>query len=445
MMYKPLLSVLLFLSAFGAASQPRHTHLHNKVGARSLELARDGGKAVHQGFKTVGYYVNWAIYGRNWPPANIQATDLTHLLYAFAGINNKTGAIYLADEFADIQKAYPGDDTNATGTNMYGNLKQIYNLKKTHRNMKTILSIGGWNIRTYFAPALADATGRATFAKTSVRMLADLGFDGLDIDWEYPNSTKEAADLVDTCRLFREELDAYSLNATGGQYHFLLTLAVPAGPDHFKFFDVPGLAPYVDFINLMGYDFQGSFSNYSGHNANMYKSQTNPRSTDFDAQTAIDYYINSGWPREKFNLGMPLYGRSFANTSGPGTNFTAATDGSWENGAWDYKVLPLNGSLVSPVYHDDKIVASWCYNNATRYMVSYDDPAIAKTKAQYINAHKLGGAMWWETSGDRPLNDSRSLIRTVKEEFDQCGGLEQCENWLQFPQSKYENLRAGML
>ncbi|EME40351.1 glycoside hydrolase family 18 protein [Dothistroma septosporum NZE10] len=423
------------------ASDIRHAHLHHKVGARGQNSAQHGQQA-RGGFKAIAYYVSWAIYGRNWPPLNIQATELTHLHYAFAGIDNKTGAAYLTDEFADIQKQYPGDN-NKTG-DLYGNLKQIYQLKKTNRNMKTLLSIGGWNLRTYFAPALANAAGRAKFAKTSVQLLADLGFDGLDIDWEYPNSTKEAGDLVDTCRLFRQELDDYSRNATGGQYRFLLTLAVPAGPDHFKYFDVPGLLPYVDLINLMAYDYQGSFSNHSGHNSNMYKSQTNPKSTDFDTQTPIDYYLGAGWPRERFNLGMPIYGRSFANTAGPGTKFTNATDGSWEPGVWDYKVLPLNGTLVSPVYHDDTIIASWCYSNRTRYMVSYDDPTVAKMKAQYINTHQLGGAMWWETSGDHPLNDSRSLIRTVVDEFKQCGQIEQCDNWLDYRFSKYCNMREGM-
>lgn len=296
-----------------------------------------------------------------------------------------------------------------------------------------------------------------------MQLLKDLGFDGLDIDWEYPNSTQEAADLVDTCRLFREELDNYARNLTGHP-HFLLTLAVPAGRDHFQYFDLPGLLPYVDFINLMGYDYMGSFSNYSGHMSNLYKSKTDPRSTEFDTQTAVDYYLGSGWPKGKLNLGMPLYGRAFANTMGPGTNFTASTVGSWEAGVWDYKVTfsphhpshtrtntPLSFQVLpaalngSQIHYDNAVVASWAYNNRTNYMVSYDEPLIAAQKAKYIEHAGLGGAMWWETSGDLPVNNSRSLIRTVKESFEGCGmGIERCENWLEYPGSKYANLRKGM-
>jgi chitinase len=278
---------------------------------------------------------------------------LTHVLYAFAGINNKTGEAYLADEYADIQKMFPGDVADNTTTSMFGVLKQLYIKKKHNRNMKTLLSFGGWNLRTYFAPALSTDQGRRTFATTSVQLLKDLGFDGVDVDWEYPNNTKEASDLVETCRLIREELDLYARNVTGNP-HFLLTLAVPAGPDHFRWFDMPGLAPYVDFVNLMAYDYQGSaFSNYTGHSSNLFPSTQNPRSTDFSTQAAVDYYLG-GWPADRLTLGMPLYGRSFANTTGMGQRFTPDTDGSWEPGTWDYKVRIIRPSppLTSPLSHE---------------------------------------------------------------------------------------------
>ncbi|KXT03087.1 hypothetical protein AC578_7720 [Pseudocercospora eumusae] len=462
------IAALAFFTALVSASSLihkgipiKHDHLHEKVRSRSNAVA--SGHVTRKGFKTIGYYASWAIYGRNWPPQNIQTEALTHVLYAFAGINNKTGEAYLADEYADIQKQFDGDKPDNKTTNLFGNLKQLYLHKKKNRNLKTLLSIGGWNLRTYFAPALSTPEGRKTFARTSVQLLKDLGFDGLDIDWEYPNSTSQASDLVDTCRLFREELDAYSKNLTGNP-HFLLTMAVPAGPENFRFFDLPKLEPYVDFLNLMAYDYQGSaFSNFSGHNSNLYKSKSNPKSTDFCTQDAMDYYTGtggpyhasnaagnwtwngSGFPPEKIILGMPLYGRSFANTTRPGTHFSKAPDGSWEPGAWDYKALPFNGSKVS---YDYDILASWSIGGAgnhSHYMVSYDEPAVARKKAEYVHARGLGGAMWWELSGDLPLGEERSLIRNVGEVLQGCGGLEVCGNVLEYPYSRYKNLREGMV
>lgn len=184
------------------------------------------------------------------------------------------------------------------------------------------------------------------------------GFDGLEIDWEYPSSSKEASDLVDTCRLFREELDNYARNLTGHP-HFLLTMAVPAGPKNYQYFDVPGFLPYVDFISLMAYDYMGSgFSNYSGHAQNVYFSKGNPKSTDFDTEGPVEYYLKSGLPAEKMNLGMPVYGRSFADTNGPGTKFGNTTDGSWEAGVWDYKVR-FSLSVSLHLLWDDLLPGSW--------------------------------------------------------------------------------------
>ncbi|CAK1359083.1 unnamed protein product [Cercospora beticola] len=424
----------------------KHSHLHAAVDLpkRSGNEQAAAAHGVQQGFKTVGYYASWSIYARNWPPQNIQSEQLTHLLYAFANIDNKTGEATLGDPFADVQKKFDTDDAKDNSTsNLYGNLKQLYLLKKKNRNLKTLLSIGGWNIRSYFAPALANEQGRKNFARTSVQLLKDLGFDGLDIDWEYPNNTKQAQDLVDTCKEFRKELDNYSRNLTGNP-HFLLTMAVPAGPDHYPYFDMAAMEPYVDFINLMAYDYAGSFSDYSGHQANLYKSLDIPRSTNFSTEAAMDYYLNeTGWKPEKLTFGMPLYGRSFANTTGPGKNFTKATDGSWEAGVWDYKALAGNSSF-GEVYTDDRIVASWAYDERDCYMVSFDTPEIAKRKAEYIKSLCLGGAMWWELSGDAPINGTSSLIGAVDGVFEGYGGLQQERNVLEYPMSKYKNLREGM-
>lgn len=80
----------------------------------------------------------------------------------------------MTDTFADVEKTWDGDVPSNATTNLFGNLKQLYLHKKANRNLKTLLSIGGWSFRSYFAPALAEETGRRTFAKTSVQLLKDL-------------------------------------------------------------------------------------------------------------------------------------------------------------------------------------------------------------------------------------------------------------------------------
>jgi chitinase len=105
---------------------------------------------------------------------------------------------------------------------------------------------------------------------------------------------------------------------------------------------------------------------------------------------------------------MPLFGRSFANTDGPGSSFSGVGKGTWEPGIYDYKDLPLPGAEVKT---DHVAAASWSYDSSQRIMISFDTPSITVTKTKYIKVRGLGGAMWWESSGDKMGNDS--LISAV--------------------------------
>jgi chitinase len=347
----------------------------------------------------------------------------------------------LSDEWADLQFPYPGDDNSAPGTNVYGNIKQLYLLKKAHRNLKTILSVGGWTYRMNFAPMLADKAKQRKFVDSALQLVSDLGFDGIDVDYEYVNGPAQAAQMVDLLKSLRSGFDglAKKLNATAP---FIISYASPAGPDKYKMLDLANMTPYVDFYSFMALDYAGGFSNYSGHQANLFKDLQNPKATDFETNSGIMYYVKNGAPASKILLQSPLYGRSFNLTDGPGTNFTdIGTLGSFETGVWDYKGLPVpdfNAEVINLPY----LGASYSYDAAKKYMISYDTPEIAKIKAEYVKAAGLGGASWWEVSMDR--NDTQSLITATVDTFGGAGALENRKNNLNYPTSKYANLRAGM-
>jgi chitinase len=357
---------------------------------------------------------------------------LTHVLYAFANVNPESGEVTVPDSWADLEMRYPGEKWDEPGTNVYGCTKQLFLLKKRNRNLKLLLSIGGWTYSSNFArPASTHAT-RQTFAKSSVQLLKERGYDGLDVDWEYPKNDTEAQDMVLLLQAVRAELDAYSTTLPD-KPHFLLTIAAPAGKEHYEKLHLGELGRVLDFINLMAYDYAGSWDNKTGHQANLYQSHENNAATPFSTDVAVKYYISQGVPADKMVIGMPLYGRAFQNTPGAGHGYQGVGEGSWEQGIWDYKVLPRPNATE---HYDKSIGASYSYDHDSKLFVSYDTKEAAVDKVEYIKQQRLGGAMWWESSGDKPGEES--LIRLVHQHL---GKIEQSINQMDYPESKYDNLK----
>ena len=339
-----------------------------------------------------------------------------------------TGGKNLADSGTNPAWSDPGN-------NAYGCVKQLYLLKKANRNLKVLLSIGGWTYSTNFAAAASTDETRSTFAKTSVALMKDWGFDGVDIDWEYPKDETEAQNFVDLLKAVRQELDNYAKDNAPG-YHFLLTIASPAGPQNFEKLKFADMAAELDFFNLMAYDYSGSWDTIAGHQANLHAGDGSTNSTPFSTDAAVAGHIDGGVPAEKLVLGMPIYGRSFEQTDGPGTPFNGVGEGSWEKGVWDYKALPRPGATET---YDDGVGATYSYDPGAKEFISYDTADMVKRKVDYLKGKGLGGSMFWEASADR--TDDQSLIGTS---FTSLGSLDTSENQLDYPDSQYDNIKNGM-
>ncbi|PNP73448.1 hypothetical protein FNYG_13178 [Fusarium nygamai] len=253
------------------------------------------------------------------------------------------------------------------------------------------------------------------------------GFDGIDIDWEYPDDEIDAANLVSLLKAIRIELDTHARNHASG-HHFLLSIAAPAAPEHYLKLQLKHMGGIVDQINLMAYDYAGT---------GITSVVITPTCFPINTHYAIRHYLRSGVRAEKIVLGIPVFGRSFEDNSGLGKTFHSVGKGSWgEPGVWDYKALPKEGATIiyDPIAH-----ASFSYDERSRELISYDTPSVVEQKTAYMLDYGLGGSMFWEASADK--QGGGSLIGTS---YRALGSLETTPNWLDYTNSYFENIATKM-
>ncbi|EUC62393.1 glycoside hydrolase family 18 protein [Rhizoctonia solani AG-3 Rhs1AP] len=392
--------------------------------------AGTGGRFDRGGKVNIGYFPSWSIYARGYTPAQIDIDSLTHIYYAFADTDPQTGRAFLSDLWADQQITYPGDDNTAPGNNLYGNLKQLYLLKKKKRTLKTVLSFGGWTYSQdgHFSFA-TDSNKRATFVNSAVQLLEDNAFDGLDIDWEYPVDEAQANAFVALLKETRAALDALA-KKKGDSVPYQLSAAVSAGPQK-QTLKVKEMNKYLTYWNLMAYDYSGPWSKVSDYQANVYGGVSGVSTCP-----STEWYLKSGASKNKFVIGMPIYGRGFEETNGIFQPFTGVGSGTWESGVYDYNVLPFPGATV---HIDLSNISSYSYDPAKKELISYDTPVIIEKKCDWMSGQGLAGAMFWELSGDK--NGTESLVWTAAKTM---GKLDNTENHLNYPGSQFDNVKAGM-
>ncbi|KAM5531156.1 hypothetical protein V8D89_015177 [Ganoderma adspersum] len=379
------------------------------------------------------YFTNWGIYsGYNFQPTDIVPAPLTHILYAFADVSADTGGVALTDSWADEQIHFAGDSWDDTGNNLYGCLKQLYLLKLAHRNLKTLLSVGGW---TYSQSGhfnfITDDTKRQQFVTSAVQLVEDYGFDGIDIDFEYPTTDALGSGFSSLITELRTAFDNLATRK-GDAVPYQITIATSAGLANYENLKFSEMDSKLSFWNLMAYDYAGSWLTWSDNQANLYGGARTNVSTD----KAVKDYVSRGATISKINMGIPLYGRAFEETAGLGQSYNGIGPGTVEAGVYSYKFLPLAGATVTENTTD---VSSYSYDSSKQELVSYDTPDIAKLKAQYVEAQGLAGSMFWDLSTDKTGDDS--LVETTANVY---GSLDQTQNHISYPDSKWDNIKNNM-
>ncbi|MEU6280404.1 glycoside hydrolase family 18 chitinase [Streptomyces sp. NPDC047028] len=350
----------------------------------------------------LGYFTDWGIYARNYNVKNLvtsgSAAKITHINYAFGNVTG--GKCAIGDSYADYDKAFTADQSVSGVADTWdqplrGNFNQLRELKAKYPNLKVIWSFGGWTWSGGFGEA---AKNPAAFAQSCYDLVHDPRwsdvFDGIDIDWEYPNACGLSCDTSGP-DAFKNVMSA--LRAKFGSE--LVTAAVTADGSaggKIDASDYAGASKYADWFNVMTYDFFGAWDA---------KGPTAPHSPltsysgmpiqGFDTADAMAKFKAQGVPADKLLIGIGFYGRGWTGVTqdAPGGTATGAATGTYEAGIEDYHVLknscPVTGTIAGTAY-------AHCGSN----WWSYDTPSTIKSKMAWAKNQGLGGAFFWEFSGD---------------------------------------------
>ncbi|MDT9689824.1 glycoside hydrolase family 18 chitinase [Streptomyces sp. P9(2023)] len=351
----------------------------------------------------LGYFTNWGVYGRNYHVKNLvtsgSAAKITHINYAFGNVQG--GKCTIGDAYADYDKAYTADQSvdgkaDTWDQPLRGNFNQLRKLKAQYPNIKVLWSFGGWTWSGGFGQAVQNPTA---FAQSCYDLVEDPRwadvFDGIDLDWEYPNACGLSCDTSGPAS-FKNMMQAMRAKFGSGN---LVTAAVTADASSggkIDAADYAGAAQYMNWFNVMTYDFFGAWA-AQGPTAPHSPLTSYPGipQAGFNSAEAIAKFKAKGVPASKLLLGIGFYGRGWTGVtqSAPGGTATGPAAGTYEQGIEDYKVLknscPATGTVAGTAY-------AHCGSN----WWSYDTPATVTSKMSWAKNQGLGGAFFWEFSGD---------------------------------------------
>lgn len=332
----------------------------------------------------VGYYAAWTA-NSGFTPIQIDATRLTHINYAFANIGPDLR----------IELGYPELDPF--------NMSQLYSLKQVYPHLKTLISVGGWTWSDRFSDVALTERSRRIFSDSCVDFIKRHGFDGVDIDWEYPvngglpTNVRRPEDRHNFTLLLQALREALDAQGQMDGVHYLLTIAGGSGDYYPQNVELSEIARYLDFANIMTYDIYGTWDAFTDFNAPLYLNNDITNHFKWSVDSAVREWYAAGFPLKKLVLGIPFYGYIYSSVNdfnfGLYQPFNGANSIPYSQVAANY----LDAPGYIRYFHPESMVP-WLFNGSV--FISYDDPESIRYKTDYIKANDLAGAMIWDLSGD---------------------------------------------
>ena len=344
--------------------------------------------------RVIGYLADWTLANPSrYRIDDVPADRLTHINLAFAAITPDGGIAHPAGRRGDV-------------------LAGLRELKRKHPHLKTLISVGGWGGSGRFSDVALTDESRAKFAESCVEFVAANGLDGVDVDWEFPviggppGSAKRPEDKVNFTSLLGSLRAALDGRAKVDGHPYLLTIAAPAGPPAANHMELKAIAERLDWINLMDYDFAGSWSDVASFQAPLSAPSDRPGIRGHDVESSVRHYLAAGIAPEKLVVGVPFYGRGWvvADIKDDGLFQRPAKNppaGLSPGAGVAFRDIPTKFPGATRHWHE-KAQAPYLFDPARKVFFGYDDAESLRRKAAYVREHHLGGLMIWELSQDDP-------------------------------------------
>jgi chitinase len=322
---------------------------------------------------------------------DIQADKLTHINYAFANI-----------EDGRVVEGRPSDSLK---------FRALQRLRVKYPHLKILVSVGGWSWSDHFSDAALTAESREIFARSAKDFLVKYDLDGIDLDWEYPGQQGEdnvfrpedKQHFTLFLKAVREQLDAQGKQDDRlGANKYLLTIATGANQIFLDHTDMAEAHQYLDYVNIMTYDYFTGGSSIAGHHTNLFHSDTDVAHQS--GAQAVEEHLKAGIPAGKLVLGVAFYGRGWKITDNSERLYGTPREPGFSMPF--HRVNVLTDSLGFTRMWDDAAKAPYLWQPDSMAVFTYDDPESLRHKCEYLKSKGLAGVMFWEYSGD---NDGELL------------------------------------
>jgi chitinase len=280
--------------------------------------------------------------------------------------------------------------------------------------VRVILSLGGWGWDRQFAAIVSKPEAEDRYARAVMTIVDETDYDGIDLDWEYPDTKEEVVGFERLTRRFRKELD--ELGRKKGR-SMQLTMAASANRETLKWLGKEFLLETLDWINVMTYDYTGNRTSYAGHHSPLHASSKQP-GAPHSTELTMRYLVHErGLPANRLAVGIPLYGRGFAvaepyaSTKGaprtrlPGGNYSAPHKLEREQG-WARR-------------WDDETKNPWLILPKGPVVVGYDDAQSVAIKTEWAMKQGFRGVFFWQIHADRLPDGSHPLQEAGRRKWDE--------------------------